>query len=443
MTPGAPTAEKVSEAPFQALRWRMRAQIGMSAKEGYLFNFDSGLSSQSETTWSVSDLTRYIQELFDIDYRLKDVQVEGEISNFTRARSGHLYFTLKDTNAQLKCVMWRSAAERLALDLAEGDAIVARGRVSVYEKSGLYQLYVDHITTAGRGDLAVAFEELKRRLQEEGLFSAPRKPLPSFPRKIGVVTSADAAALRDILNVLRRRCPMVSVLIAPTLVQGAEAPAQIIRALRWLDGRDDIDVIIIARGGGSIEDLWAFNDEAVARAIFDAQHPIISGVGHETDFTIADFVADVRAPTPSAAAELSVPDLSELGGAMGAYEEALSRAIRRRLRDSQARLEALERNLRHLGPLVRINNLLQHLDTLSNRLDNGMSRRLERWRARLALVQTRLDAISPQATLQRGYAIVRKRDGDIVRRVEQVGAGEVLVVNVSDGEFEVVKVDGQ
>lgn len=264
------------------------------------FGFDSPVS---DDTWTVSELTRYIQELFKLDYRLQDLRVEGEISNYTRARSGHLYFTLKDEMAQLKCVMWRSSAERLSLDLGEGDQIIARGRINVYDKQGIYQLYVEQITPAGRGNLALAFEELKQRLEQEGLFASEHKQaLPRFPRKIGIVTSADAAALRDILHVLKRRCPMVSVLVAPTLVQGSEAPAQIISALRWLDGRDDIDLIIVSRGGGSIEDLWAFNDEKVARAIYQARHPIVCGVGHETDFTIADFVADVRAPTPSAAA---------------------------------------------------------------------------------------------------------------------------------------------
>jgi len=398
-------------------------------------------SRPTENSWTVSELTRYIQELFNIDYRLQDVRVEGEVSNFTRARSGHLYFTMKDAAAQLRCVMWRSAAERLFLELGEGDAIIARGRVSVYEKQGAYQLYVEQVTPAGRGNLALAFEELKRRLEQEGLFaSEAKKDIPRFPRKIGIVTSSDAAALRDILNVLKRRCPLVSVLIAPTLVQGSEAPAQIVRALRWIDGRDDIDVIIMARGGGSIEDLWAFNTEEVARAVFEATHPIICGVGHETDFTIADFVADVRAPTPSAAAEVSVPDGTELRAYLSGLQEQLLVCIDRWITDRYGRVEALERNLRHLGPLMRINNSAQHVDTLLNRLDNAMSRRLERLHGRLDLAQTRLATVGPQATLRRGYAIVRKKDGSIVRHVAQAGAGKLLSVRVSDGEFVVTVV---
>ncbi len=209
--------------------------------------------------WTVTELTHYIRDLFEVDYRLKDVEVSGEISNFSQARSGHLYFTLKDAQAQLKCVMWRSAAERLDYLPRDGDAVVVNGRISVYEAAGAYQLYAEHLEQAGRGGLAIAFEKLKQQLSDEGLFDpAHKKPIPSFPRKIGIVTSADAAALRDILNVLQRRFPLVSVLIAPTLVQGNEAPAQIVQALRWLDGRNDIDTIIVARGGGSMEDLWAF-----------------------------------------------------------------------------------------------------------------------------------------------------------------------------------------
>ncbi|HRO24613.1 MAG TPA: exodeoxyribonuclease VII large subunit, partial [Promineifilum sp.] len=279
-----------------------------------MFPFLNQPAREDRPAWSVSELTTYIREMFELDYRLQEIEVMGEISNFTRAASGHLYFTLKDGAAQIKCVMWRSQAERLRFRPAEGDAVLVRGRVSVYDAGGVYQLYAERLQPAGRGDLAVAFERLKEDLAGEGLFDAEfKQPIPRLPRKIGIVTSADAAALRDILNVLQRRNPLVSVLIAPTLVQGEMAPAQIVRALGWLDGRDDIDTIIIARGGGSIEDLWAFNDERVARAVFAARHPIISGVGHETDFTITDFVADLRAPTPSAAAELAVPDLSNIG----------------------------------------------------------------------------------------------------------------------------------
>jgi exodeoxyribonuclease VII large subunit len=399
-----------------------------------------GLFRQTTTPdqdlWTVSELTRYVRELFEIDYRLQDLEVTGEISNFSRARSGHLYFTLKDDAAQLKCVMWRSSAERLPFQPGDGDAVIARGRLSVYEAGGVYQLYAESLTPAGRGNLALAFEQLKERLAAEGLFDTERKrPIPAFPRKIGIVTSPDAAALRDILHVLQRRCPLVEVLVAPTLVQGPEAPAQIVRALQWLDGRSDIDTIIIARGGGSIEDLWAFNDEQVARAIAAAQHPVISGVGHETDFTIADFVADERASTPSAAAERSVPDLSEMNVLVHERRQRLTAVMQRRLQQHQVEVAQLRRTLNHLSPRVRLENNRQRIDGLNGRLEQAMQRRLERIRARLALAQTGLAAVGPAATLKRGYAIVRREDGQIVRTVTAVAPGDKLEVQVVDGEF--------
>jgi exodeoxyribonuclease VII large subunit len=391
-----------------------------------------------QTEWSVSDLTAYIREMFDLDFRLREVAVSGEISNFVQARSGHLYFTLKDAGSQLKCVMWRSAAERLYFQPGDGDAVVASGRVSVYDAGGVYQLYADHLQPAGRGDLALAFERLKQRLSDEGLFDPThKKPIPPAPGKIGIVTSADAAALRDILNVLSRRYPLTSVLIAPTLVQGADAPPQIVRALQWLDGRSDIDTIIIARGGGSIEDLWAFNDERVARAIFAAQHPIISGVGHETDFTITDFVADLRAPTPSAAAELATPDVAEIQSLIRAYEAELRVELLALVEQKQWQVRALTRALTHLSPQARLNNDRQRIDGQTARLERAMANRLERARGRLRLAEVGLTAVSPLATLSRGYAIVWGADGQIVRHAAEVAPGDRLSVQVSDGRFAV------
>ncbi len=401
-----------------------------------LFARDTGQLSQS--AWTVSELTAYIRELFAIDYRLQDLEVSGEISNFTRARSGHLYFTLKDAGAQIKCVMWRSAAERLFFQPEEGDAVVANGRISVYEAGGVYQLYVEHMQPAGRGNLAIAFEQLKQRLADEGLFEAAhKKPIPLTPRKIGIVTSADAAALRDILNVLNRRYPLVSVLIAPTLVQGADAPPQIVRALQWLDGRTDIDTIIVARGGGSIEDLWAFNDERVARAIFAAQHPIITGVGHETDFTIADFVADQRAPTPSAAAELATPDIEEIRPLLQGYAAMLRADLDDLIRQKRWQVQTLARALTHLSPQARLDNNRQRLDVTSARLDRALTSQLVRVRNRLAVAEVGLTAVSPLATLSRGYAIVRRPDGRLVRAAVEVAAGDSLTIQVADGQFTV------
>lgn len=390
------------------------------------------------STWSVTELTRYIRELFEIDFRLQDVTVSGEISNFTQARSGHLYFSLKDAQAQLKCVMWRSAAERLPFLPQDGDAVLVSGRISVYEASGAYQLYADQLEPAGRGDLALAFEEMKERLEAEGLFDPVYKqPIPRFPRKIGIVTSADAAALRDMINVLQRRFPLVRVLVASTLVQGKDAPPQIVRALRWLDARSDIDTIIVARGGGSAEDLWAFNDEGVARAIFAAVHPVISGVGHETDFTIADFVADLRAPTPSAAAELATPNLDDLQAALDGLHGRLHNTIIERLSQVRWRLQTAQRVLGRLNPQQQVAGHRQRLDNLQMRLDGSMQKIVDGRRYRLAMAQTALRSVGPQATLARGYAIVRGADGRIVRSHTQAAPGDPLRIQVADGEFNV------
>jgi exodeoxyribonuclease VII large subunit len=393
--------------------------------------------SNDTPVWRVSTLTAYLRELFESDPLLQQVTITGEISNLTRARSGHLYFTLKDEVAQLKAVMWRTGAERLLFEPREGDAVLVHGRVSIYEASGVYQLYIEQMHPAGRGDLALAFEHLKQKLDSEGLFAAEHKqPLPPFPRQIGIVTSRDAAALRDMLNVLRRRYPIVKVLLAPTLVQGAQAPAQIVQAIRWLDGRDDVDLLIVARGGGSIEDLWAFNDEAVARAIFAARHPVISGVGHETDFTIADFVADVRAPTPSAAAELAVPDVSELRAVMQTIQGRLKQLHGRVLLQKTQQLQTLSRALGYLGPRAQLDQQRQQVDALTSRLDKAIAQRLERGDNQRLLLQTRLTAVNPLAVLQRGYAIVRHAEtGVVIRESTAVVPATPLHIQLADGTF--------
>ena len=405
--------------------------------------FFAGNQTNIDQAWSVSDLTAYIRELFEIDYRLQDVEVSGEISNFTQARSGHLYFTLKDAGAQLKCVMWRTSAERLRFSPGDGDAVVATGRISVYEAGGNYQLYATGLQPAGRGDLALAFEQLKERLSDEGLFDPEyKKAIPISPKKIGIVTSADAAALRDILNVLNRRYPLVSVLIAPTLVQGADAPPQIVRALQWLDGRSDIDTIIVARGGGSVEDLWAFNDERVVRAIFAATHPIITGVGHEVDFTIADFVADQRAPTPSAAAEIAVPDIEEILPLLRGLQMALTSEFQGLIQQKQWQVQSLVRTLASLSPQARLDNNRQRVDMLTGRLERSILTRLDRAQSQLKILEAGLTAVSPQATLDRGYAIIRDKNGNLIRSVTSIQNSEQLDVQVSDGQFQVVVTGG-
>ncbi|RLC60253.1 MAG: exodeoxyribonuclease VII large subunit, partial [Chloroflexota bacterium] len=299
--------------------------------------------------YTVSQLTGYIRRLIEDDPELSDVWVEGEVSNFSRASSGHCYFTLKDAGSQIGCVMWRSVAKVQDYLPVGGDLVLAHGRVGVYEAGGRYQLYVDQLRPAGVGDLYRQFELLKARLEAEGLFAPERKrPLPRFPRRIGVVTSPSAAALRDILNVLGRRYPLAEVLLAPTPVQGDDAPPQIVAAIEALNGRDDVDIIIVARGGGSLEELWAFNDERVARAVAASRIPVICGVGHETDFSLADFAADVRAPTPSAAAELVAPDRAELRAQVAGLAAALVTALQGVVEERRWRLAEQTRALKHL-----------------------------------------------------------------------------------------------
>ena len=385
---------------------------------------------------TVSDLTRYIRELFEVDYRLQDVWVEGEVSGVTRHSSGHIYFTLKDAASQIACVMWKNVAWTFGDLLAQGGQIVAHGKVSIYEPRGQYQLYVDRVQPKGLGDLHAQFELLKARLQAEGLFAPERKrPLPPFPRRIGIVTSPTGAVIRDICNVLARRWPLVEVLLAPTKVQGDDAPPQIVAALEALYQCDDLDLIIVARGGGSLEDLWAFNDERVARKIAQSPVPVVSGVGHEVDFTIADFVADVRAPTPSAAAELVTPDRAELKAQIAALQSELVSTMLDDLHDRRAALESEARALSHLSPQQQLANLRQRTDDLISQAASSITHLLQLRHARLSGVAARLDALNPLAVLQRGYAVVQ-RDGQLVRSVRQVSPGDVVSVRVSDGEFD-------
>ncbi len=391
----------------------------------------------SAPVWTVSQLTNHIRDLLEDHTPFQDLWLAGEISNLSRSSAGHLYFTLKDSGAAVSCVMWRSAAAFLAWQPQQGDAAVAHGHISVYPARGTYQLYIDQLRPAGRGDLYARFEALRERLRAEGLFEAARKrPCPPFPRGLGVVTSPQAAALRDVLHVLRRRYPLVRVLLVPSLVQGDQAPAQIVAALRALDARDDVDVILLVRGGGSLEELWAFNDEGVARAIAASRHPVISGVGHETDLTIADFVADLRAPTPSAAAEMAVPDQAELRQRIVDWAVQLQIRLEQRLGQARQDLGQQQRTLQRLSPQGRIDTGRQRVDDLLRRADQTLAHRLALHRSALAGARARLLTLCPLATLERGYAIVRQRDtGAVVRSVTQVQTGDELAVLVQDGEF--------
>ena len=393
-----------------------------------------------QNPYTISQITRHIKELFDTDFQLQDVWLEGEVSNFSRSAAGHAYFTLKDAAASIHCVLWRSIAARQPNLPRDGDTIIAHGHITVYEAQGRYQFYVDSWQQAGVGLLYLEFEALKARLAEEGLFAPERKrPLPPFPRCVGVVTSPTGAALRDILHVLGRRFPLTRVLLAPTLVQGAEAPPQIVAALRALQSQPEVDVIIVARGGGSLEELWAFNDERVARAIAASRVPVISGVGHETDFTIADFAADVRAPTPSAAAEIAVPDQAELRDALQMRNRRLVQLIQSKIARERRALEAQTQSLRRLSPRSRIDALRQRVDELTRASATYVAHRLTLCRERLRARTLQLQGMNSYAILARGYAIVRQREsGLVVRSVAQVQTGAQLDVRVSDGEFPAV-----
>ena len=388
--------------------------------------------------FTVSQITSYIKDLFEIDFVLQDLCIEGEVSNFTRSAAGHAYFTLKDQSASIRCVMWRSSAARQGYLPSNGEAVVAHGRVSVYEVQGAYQLYVDALQPAGLGALYLQFEALKKRLEAEGLFAPERKrPLPPFPRCLGVVTSPTGAAIRDILHVLGRRYPLVEVILSPTLVQGDKAPLQIVAAIEALNEHTDAEAIIVARGGGSLEELWAFNDERVARAIYSSRLPVISGVGHETDFTIADFVADVRAPTPSAAAEIAVPDQGELRGTLHLRRNRLVALMGRQISERRGAVESQGRVLSRLSPQAKIASHRQRIDELTRAASASLAHQLALQRERLRGRLLRLQSLSPFATLDRGYSITRQlRTGEIVKSVAQVATGDRIETQVSDGKFE-------
>ena len=387
--------------------------------------------------WTVTDLTRHLRLLLEADPDLQGIWVQGEISNLSRPSSGHIYFTLKDPGASLRCVMWKGEASRLRFAPQEGMAIEAHGSLGIYEVTGQYQLYADSLRPLGEGALYQEFLRLKALLEAEGLFDTARKrPIPASPRRIGIVTSPTGAALQDMLNTLRRRMPLAEVTLAPAPVQGDEAPLALVAALQALNRVAAPEVILLARGGGSIEDLWVFNDERVVRAVTESQAPVITGVGHETDITLVDFASDLRAPTPTAAAELAtgvtVLDLRQtliemvriLDGSMGALFERQHNL-----------LQGIQNGLRFYSPLRLVQTDRQRVDELSRRGNAAQAHRLELALARLRGLENRLVALSPLAVLQRGYAVVTKNKR-VVASKSQVQAGDALRVRVRDGEFD-------
>ena len=389
-----------------------------------------------QTVYTVSELNRRVKDLLDSDPVLQNVCVAGELSNYKVYPSGHHYFTLKDAEGALRCVMFKSSAARLRFKPENGLRVTAMGRVSVYPRDGAYQLYCDELIPQGLGDLHLAFEQLKKKLAAEGLFDpAHKKPIPRFPKRIAVITSGAGAAVRDIIRVAGARWPLTKILVMPVRVQGTEAPPEIVGALNYANRWQVADLIITGRGGGSIEDLWAFNDERVARAIYASAIPVISAVGHEPDVTIADYVADLRAATPSNGAELATPDRSELSDALRGAQERCGRAVAKRLEAYRSRLRELRSRRVMQGPMGYIDLKRMELDMLRGRLQHRQEARVAAARQAQARRAAELDALSPLKVLSRGYAFAEGEDGKFVRALADVETGQQIRVSVSDGSL--------
>ena len=386
---------------------------------------------------SVSRVNNYIKRLLDSKPVLNNIWVKGEISNCKRHSSGHIYLTLKDESSVLKAVMFRGPASTLDFEPVDGTTVIAHGRISVYEAGGSYQLYIEDMALDGIGDLYREFEKLKAKLQEEGLFDNKfKKPLPKFPKRIGVATAPTGAAVRDIINVITRRYPMAEILIYPTLVQGNGAKESIVSAIEYFDSTKAVDTIIVGRGGGSIEDLWAFNEECVARAIFACKTPIISAVGHETDFTIADFVADFRAPTPSAAAEVSVPSTDELYRLINIYKSRMKNSV-------ITRNETYRRTLNRLiprNPQDKINQLSQKLDMRIQTLEQVYRLNINYRKRLLSEKAAKLDALSPLKTLNRGYSIAVNDNGKVLKKKSDFTKEMQFKLKLQDGDIDCIRI---
>lgn len=391
---------------------------------------------QKPRVLSVSQINFYIKSIIENDGSLQFVLVTGEISNLTvHQRSGHIYLSLKDRNSVISAVMFAGNARRLKFRLENGMKVICRGRISVYEPSGRYQLYIEDMQPDGVGALTLAFEQLKSDLEKKGLFDpAHKKPLPKFPKTIGVITSPTGAAVQDITNIIRRRFPSADIVLAPVLVQGESAPEQLVRAVNKFSASKIADVVIIGRGGGSAEDLWAFNDEQLAYAVYNCETPIISGVGHETDFTICDFVADVRASTPSAAAELAVPDRQELMSYYFKQKQYISAMLDRKIKTAQLRLENQQRRMSASSPKLKAEQLEKQLSAKSEKLTRFMNIYISNKENKLIAAKGKLDGLNPLNVLNRGYAIAEK-DEKIITSSKQLKNGDDFTVILSDGKI--------
>ena len=391
---------------------------------------------------SISQLNEYIRGKLDADALLNDVAVRGEISNYKMYPSGHHYFTLKDENSQLKCVMFKGNAMRLRFRPDNGVKVIAMGKISVYPRDGVYQLYCTAMAMDGIGDLYAAFEQLKAKLAAQGLFDpAHKKPVPKYPGTIGIITSSAGAAIHDMLRILRKRYPLTQVRLLPVRVQGVEAPGEIAAAIRYANYYRLADLLIVGRGGGSIEDLWAFNDEQVAYAIYESQIPVISAVGHEPDVTISDFVADLRAATPSNAAELAVQDRQALEQNLDAMSAAMATALSRQLKGARQHLDVLSKSAALQSPMGYLQQRQKSLQLLQSRLVAAQNQCISRNNQRYIALTAKLDAMSPLKVLTRGYAMAQTEGGEVVRSVSQVHCGDQISVSFSDGSLRATVTD--
>ncbi len=388
--------------------------------------------------YTVSRITKYIKNLFENDYNLQDIWILGEISNFKLHSSGHMYFVLKDQESQIKGVMFKGNNLSLRFMPQDGMKVKVRGDISVYERRGEYQLYVKEIVEAGKGELYLAFERLKEKLKAEGLFSEEfKKKLPLIPKDIAVITSPTGAAIRDVITISLRRFPNLSILVVPSLVQGTLAAQEIAKKIDFLNKHfNNLDFIIISRGGGSLEELWAFNEEILARSIYNSKIPIVSAIGHETDFTISDFVADLRCPTPSAAAEMTIPDKSSLINNINLLNSKLNKAINRNLELKVENINSINKSIQYQGPENKINQYYQYIDEFSVRIKLRIKHQIELYEEKIKKDKQRLDSLNPVAVIERGYSICRKIPGkEIIKRLNQVEIGNEIEVIISDGKM--------
>lgn len=387
-------------------------------------------------TLTVTDINNYIKKTIDNDFILSNAYIKGEISNFKIHSSGHAYFTIKDDSSKLNCVMFKTNAVKLTFLPEDGMEVVIKGRVSVYLKDGSYQLYCEEIKLEGMGELNLAYQKLKDKLEKAGLFKdSLKKSIPNYPKKIGIVTSPTGAAIRDIINVIKRRNKNIEILIYPALVQGINSSEDIIRGIKILNNNPDVDVIILARGGGSIEELWSFNDEKLAYAVYNSEKPIITGVGHETDFTIVDYVSDLRAPTPSAAAEIAVPLLSDLKNEINSSKNYLDAYISNFLMNKYTEVDMLKKNLELRNPKEYIKNQYAYIGLIRSMLNDNANKRITLEKEKLAKFSSLLNAHNPLNILNKGYSIIMDMDGEVLCNVSEIKKQEAIQIRVKDGEI--------